>query len=883
MLGEKKIALRFLGVLIVVAAFVLTIDAVRVRSLRSEAREAMRIGIEDVARRVRTTSDNLATVIELNNKSIIAKARAFANIIAKDPSILADHARFASFCQVLDVEELHVSDERGILIQSVPSGSIGFDMNSAEQPRPFMRAITDKSFEMVQDPSIKPTDGKMFQYAGVARLDQPGIVQVGHRAERVAEARRLADIDAIATSTRIGRDGRVEISKLTDSSTLDLGFREECDGDGRRYVLAANVGAHRVVVTMPIVGLRLADDWPFLFLCLLDVLIVLVTLFAALPSVKGVFKRNFHSLAVLFGGDVAHHSRKRGGEIRHLVFNPVTFACGAAFVCTAVVCWFFFSHSARVQAEDELVKAAADLRNKIDMCVDQQLFYQGNAICKNYGSPEAMSVEVVKEIMRRYDIDELNVIDSRGVIISGDLAEIGFEMASNPNSAKFNRLLNGVTTTYSQPFRGAIENPALRRKYAGIAFPAPAKGYIQIGFAESRLKDGLDYWFADVAHDWHIGKSGFFIVAKEETGEIDSCGKADESGNEVFKRGDTLAGIGFDASSAPRSADEFFTARLYGEDCLCLTEVRSFHRCIAALPLGEISGGTVKTVFITIAVLFGVFVLVAVFMTRLSDLVASLKMYIADAARQVEREMAMAKDIQTNALPSVFPPYPEKMGMMDIFARMIAAKEVGGDFYDFYFAGPDRLALIIADVSGKGVPAALFMMRAKATLQGLLKGGLEVSRAVAEANDRLAEANEANMFVTAWIGVVDLTTGHLDYVNAGHNPPVLRLKTGECRYLVEKSGPPLAVMEGIAYRAHELQMAEGESILLYTDGVTEATNRKLELYGEARLLDEMANQPSTLSANDTVNAVVSSVNRFAAGAEQADDITILSFVLRHRG
>ncbi len=875
-----RAASRFLGALVVVAAFAVTVEAVRVRSLRREAREAMRIGIEDVARRVRTTSDNLATVIDLNNKSIIAKARAFARIVAEDPSILADHERFASFCKVLDVEELHVSDERGVLIQSVPTGSVGFDMNSAEQSRPFVRAITDKSFEMVQDPSIKPTDGKVFQYAGVARLDHPGIVQVGHRAERVAEARRLADIDAIATSTRIGRNGRVKISKLTDSSAPVLGLCEVSDGDERRYVLDANVGAHRVIVTMPIVGLSLANDGPFLFLCLFDVLIVLVMLFTALPSVKGMLARNFHTLAVLFGGKAAHHSRKRSGEIRHLMFNPVTFACGAAFICTAVVCWLFFSHSARIQAEDALIKAAADLRNQIDTCVDQQLFYQGNAICKNYGSPEAMSVEVVKEIMRRYDLDELNVIDSRGVIISGDLAEIGFEMASNPNSAKFNRLLEGGVTTYSQPFRGAIENPALRRKYAGIAFPPPAKGYIQIGFAESRLKDDLDYYFADVAHDWHIGKSGFFIVAKDETGEIDSCGKTDESGKEVFTRGDTLAGIGFDTSSAPRRADEFFTARLYGEECLCLSEVRSFHRCIAALPLAEISGGTVKTVFSTIAVLFGVFVLVAVFMTRLSDLVASLKMYIADAAQRVEREMAMAKDIQTNALPSVFPPYPEKVGEMDVFARMIAAKEVGGDFYDFYFVGPNRLALIIADVSGKGVPAALFMMRAKATIQGFLKGGLEISRAVAEANDRLAESNEANMFVTAWIGIVDLATGRLDYLNAGHNPPVLRLKTGSCRYLVEKSGPPLAVMGGLSYRAQALQLAEGDGIILYTDGVTEAVNRKLELYGEARLLEEVGKLSVTQSARDSVDAVVSSVEQFANGAEQADDITILSFILR---
>ena len=256
-----------------------------------------------------------------------------------------------------------------------------------------------------------------------------------------------------------------------------------------------------------------------------------------------------------------------------------------------------------------------------------------------------------------------------------------------------------------------------------------------------------------------------------------------------------------------------------------------------------------------------------------------LRGYIAEAEQRAAAEMAMAKAIQYNVLPSTFPPYPDLGDKIDIFAQMITAKEVGGDFYDFYFAGKNRLALVVADVSGKGIPAALFMMRAKATLQSYLKSGFGVVEAVKKTNHRLATRNDANMFVTAWIGIVDLTNGKVEYVNAGHNPPIVRHVNGSFTYLRDKHGPPLAAMDGVSYRNGLVDLSLGEGIFLYTDGVTEATNPALELYGEDRLVSAFRSATEVRSSKRLCEDLLADVDRFASGAEQADDITMLAFKL----
>lgn len=237
-------------------------------------------------------------------------------------------------------------------------------------------------------------------------------------------------------------------------------------------------------------------------------------------------------------------------------------------------------------------------------------------------------------------------------------------------------------------------------------------------------------------------------------------------------------------------------------------------------------------------------------------------------------ELSLAATIQTNMLPSTFPPYPHRKDF-DIFALMDAAKDVGGDFYDFYILDNDRLVILVADVSGKGIPAALFMMRAKMTIKTLAEGGADVHMILSEANERLCEGNEAGMFVTAWIGIVDMKSGVLSYANAGHNPPLIRRHTGSFEYLKTRPNFILAGMEGTAYRNYEIQLLPGDELFLYTDGVTEATNTEKMMFGEERLLD-ILNSAIKESAESRCRSVKKAISEFVGGAEQFDDITMLS-------
>ncbi len=199
--------------------------------------------------------------------------------------------------------------------------------------------------------------------------------------------------------------------------------------------------------------------------------------------------------------------------------------------------------------------------------------------------------------------------------------------------------------------------------------------------------------------------------------------------------------------------------------------------------------------------------------------VAALKRYIDEAAARIDKELEFAKNIQSSALPSVFPAFPQRKDF-DIHATMHTAKEVGGDFYDFYITDGNILNFLIADVSGKGIPAAMFMMRAKTQLKSLTESGLSMDEVFTRGNNGLCEGNDAGMFVTAWQGGLNLETGLVSFANAGHNPPLVKHKDGSFEYLKSRAGLVLAGMEGLKYKEQELNLSAGDIIFLYTDGVT---------------------------------------------------------------
>ena len=261
---------------------------------------------------------------------------------------------------------------------------------------------------------------------------------------------------------------------------------------------------------------------------------------------------------------------------------------------------------------------------------------------------------------------------------------------------------------------------------------------------------------------------------------------------------------------------------------------------------------------------------------NINTTIAALKGYIEEAEHRHDAELALARQIQHSALPSVFPPYPDRLDF-DLYASMRAAREVGGDFYDFFMLNNHTLVFLVADVSGKGVPAALFMMKAKTEIHSLMVSRMEVDEAFTEANRVLCEANESGMFVTAWLGKLDLSTGELAFANAGHNPPLLRRANGAYEYLrVERPNFFLAGMEGIRYRRNLVTLGPGDKLFLYTDGVTEACDESEALFGEKRLLATLNGLGEKEGPRQTCEAVAAAVAAYAGGAEQSDDITMLS-------
>ncbi|MEG0771065.1 MAG: PP2C family protein-serine/threonine phosphatase [Clostridia bacterium] len=241
---------------------------------------------------------------------------------------------------------------------------------------------------------------------------------------------------------------------------------------------------------------------------------------------------------------------------------------------------------------------------------------------------------------------------------------------------------------------------------------------------------------------------------------------------------------------------------------------------------------------------------------------------------RIGAELNVATQIQADMLPSIFPAFPGRPEF-DIFATMQPAKEVGGDFYDFFLIDDDHLAIVIADVSGKGVPAALFMVIAKTLIKNHTQNKKSAAEIFTNTNEQLCENNKEGMFVTGWMGILEITTGKFIYVNAGHNPPLIKRQNGEYEYLKSRPGFVLAGMEGVKYKQNEMQLNVGDSLYLYTDGVTEATNASEKLYGEDRL-QNILNLNINCSPEEILKVVKTDIDKFVGEAPQFDDITMLA-------
>ena len=237
-------------------------------------------------------------------------------------------------------------------------------------------------------------------------------------------------------------------------------------------------------------------------------------------------------------------------------------------------------------------------------------------------------------------------------------------------------------------------------------------------------------------------------------------------------------------------------------------------------------------------------------------------------------DLAVAGEIQQAILPRIFPPFPDNADKIDIAAWMTPAKDVGGDFYDFFRIDDDRIGFLIADVSGKGVPAAIFMAVSRTLIRATGIRGGSPAECISYSNKLLSDESVDCMFVTVFYGIMNVTTGEVTYCNAGHNPPYIIKGTGEVKALEMSKDPMVGAISGIDYHDCQLQLDKGDALVMFTDGVTEAMNTANEEFGEARL--EATLSKTFSKCQDMVEAIKTDVAGFVDSAEQSDDITVLA-------
>ena len=581
-----------------------------------------------------------------------------------------------------------------------------------------------------------------------------------------------------------------------------------------------------------------------------------------------------------------------------------------ACVVTSTFTYFLQSGMAEIETREVFTSAMSDVIADIRGKSNENLL----AITKNIRNEYEENKEIsLDDLAVKYNVTEINIVSSDGSITaSTDETLIGiFNMNDTEQSKEF-MVLTGEKNELVQMYCPQGLDGVTMRKYAGVSLKDG--GFIQVGYDADQFHDILDDFVVDVTKNRHVGSTGFVAVCDENFNLVTHT---DMNGAHISTIGITPDEVMLQG----KPANQLYKTNIinestdFSEEYIYVFTFVEGYCIIAAMPVAEAmlmrDASLYTSIFMLILIFAALFIFIyflikkviinnlqkingtlseitggnlnvkvdvrsnAEFSSLSDDInstVATLKRYISEAAARIDKELEYAKQIQHSALPSDFPD-TENYG---IYAQMIAAKEVGGDFYDFYSLDNKTVLFLAADVSGKGIPAAMFMMTAKTIIRGLAERGLSVDEIFTLANEKLCENNESGMFVTAWMGKIDLETGTLSFANAGHNPPVVVHENGECEYLKSRTGFVLAGMEGMKYRANEMTLKRGDRIFLYTDGVTEATDEKEALYGEDRLLSYI-DKNKNAKAEALLSGLKEDIDSFAGNAPQFDDITMLVF------
>ena len=605
---------------------------------------------------------------------------------------------------------------------------------------------------------------------------------------------------------------------------------------------------------------------------------------------------------------------EKGNERIAHTFQRWLLACIViAYFVTSIFTFILQNRIVKIETQEMFATAIGDVEADIKGKSDAQLLAIAEKIKQKYEVNPNVSLPILAEI---YGVEEINVVNDEGMIIKSTEAEVinQYDMNNHPQSKEFVEILK-TKDFFVQKYSPKGIDASVWRKYAALNLSE--EGFIQVGYDAEHFHEIIDEFVVDVTKNRHVGTSGFIAVCDENLNIVTDNDYTDYNGMHISFIGiqppqEMLEGK---TASSLYYADIIDGRSYNGEKYMYVFKFVEGYCIIAAMLESEAvfmrDASIYTSIFMQVLIFAALFIFIYILIKRviidnlnkinetlgkiaegdlnvtvdvrsneefssLSDdinsTVSTLKKYIAEAAARIDKELEYAKQIQLSALPTNFPAGEE----YDVYAQMIAAKEVGGDFYDFYKLNDTTVALLAADVSGKGIPAAMFMMTAKTIIKDLAERGMSVDEIFTTANEKLCENNESGMFVTAWMGIMDVTTGTMQYANAGHNPPLLKRADGSFEYLKTRPGFVLAGMEGICYRAGELVMNPGDRLFLYTDGVTEATDLSNELFGEERLLEYM-NQNAAVEAKVLLPALKYHIDEFVGEAPQFDDMTMLMF------
>lgn len=618
-------------------------------------------------------------------------------------------------------------------------------------------------------------------------------------------------------------------------------------------------------------------------------------------------------ITLLSGSEIFYNRKKYKARISQTIQGWLLFTVLLALIFSSVFTFYQQSGIASLDARTIMEDTLSDVTQEIKDASDDNLLRITAQIENELSKNDVITDSMLSDYCRIYNVNEINIVNKSGIITqSTNPSYINFDMNSGEQSHEFMCLIS-EKRSYVQEYMPVSYDSDILMKYAGVR--RSKGGFVQVGYTTDGFYDDLKSRISLAAVNRHIESTGYVLILDKNNRFVSYSSNSDipflsdEAGNTVFGR--IIANI-------PEKT--IVTGNVLNRDVYCMYTKAEGYTIVAVYPINEAfftrDVALYANTFIMIilfAILFAlIYILIRIVVVNnihkinqslaeitggnldtivnvrnneefsllsndINSTVDTLKRYIEEAASRIDAELQYAKDIQSSALPNVSPDFVNKSNF-ELHACMFTAKEVGGDFYDFYYVDDTHLAITIADVSGKGIPAALFMMTSKTMLKNMIESGMSIDVAMTSANEKLCEGNDADMFVTTWAAVIDLETGHIIFGNAGHNPPVIKKKDGSFEYLKCRAGLVLAGMDGFKYRSQEFDMEPGDVLYLYTDGVTEATNSNSELYGEDRLLTSLsANYNSNTSMEELCSSIKSDVDLFVGDAPQFDDITMLAF------